>query len=57
MIESGGLKLDEDTQQVLSTAETIMVTYDYHQQKSIVVPDAWRMAIGELEGVDFGRKE
>ena len=48
---------DEDTQQVLSTAETIMVTYDYHQQKSIVVPDAWRMAIGELEGVDFGRKE
>ncbi len=44
---------DEDTQQVLCTAETIMVTYDYHQQKSIPVPDTWRKAIAELEGVEF----
>ena len=47
---------DEDTGKVLSTAETIMVTYDYHQQKSIIVPDEWREAIGELEGADFQRK-
>lgn len=47
---------DEDTGKVLSTAETIMVTYDYHQQQSIVVPDEWRKAISKLEGVDFGRK-
>ena len=44
---------NEETQQVLSTAETIMVTYDYHQQKSIIVPDEWRKAISELEGVEF----
>ena len=48
---------DEDNGKVLSTAETIMVTYDYHEQTSIVVPDEWREAISELEGVDFRRKE
>mgnify|MGYP000844651337 FL=1 len=44
---------DEDTRQVLSSAETIMVTFDYHQQQSIPVPDAWRQAISALEGVAF----
>ncbi len=47
---------DEDIGKVLSIAETIMVTYDYHQQKSIIVPDEWREAIGNLEGVDFRKK-
>ena len=47
---------DEDTQQVLATAETILVAYDYHQQKSTVVSDTWRKAISELEGIDFTQK-
>ncbi len=46
---------DEDTQKVLATAETILVAYDYHQQKSTVVSDEWRKAT-ELEGVDFTRQ-
>jgi acyl-CoA thioester hydrolase len=44
---------DEDTRQVLASAETIMVTFDYHQQKSIPVPEKWRSAISQREGVDF----
>ena len=48
---------DEDTQEILAKAETIMVTYDYHAQKSIPVPDRWREAISQFEGLDFSRKE
>jgi acyl-CoA thioester hydrolase len=47
---------DDETQQVLAKAETIMVTYDYHQQQSIPVPESWRNAISALEGVDFTQK-
>jgi len=46
---------DEATQPVLSTPETIMVTYAYPLPKSMVVPEAWRRAISELEGADFTR--
>ena len=48
---------DELTNQVLATAETIMVTYDYHQQKSIPIPDKWRQAISLREGVDYTKKK
>ncbi len=44
---------DEQTGQVLATAETIMVTYDYRQQKTIAVPAEWRQAISKLEGIQF----
>lgn len=47
---------DEDTREVLAKAETIMVTYDYHAQKSIPVPDRWREAISQFEGVAFTSK-
>lgn len=47
---------DDETQKVCATAETIMVTYDYHQQKSIPIPEKWRQAISEREGVDFIQK-
>lgn len=44
---------DDESGQVLATAESIMVTYDYRQQKSIPVPSEWRNAISELEGKQF----
>lgn len=44
---------DDQSGQLLATAESIMVTFDYHQQKSILVPDQWRQAISQLEGKDF----
>ena len=44
---------DEDTQEVLATAETVMVTFDYRQQKSIPVPEGWRKSISQYEGIDF----
>ena len=46
---------DEETQEVMAKAETIMVAYDYKTQKSIPVSDTWRKAISQLEGVDFSR--
>lgn len=47
---------DEETKEIMAKAETIMVTYDYHKQKSIPVPDTWRKAISQLEGIDFSSK-
>lgn len=48
---------DDETKQVMATAETIMVTYDYHQQKSIPIPEKWRQAISQREGVDTNKKQ
>lgn len=44
---------DDDTQQVLARAETIMVTFDYQNQKTMPVPQQWRQAISTYEGSDF----
>jgi acyl-CoA thioesterase FadM len=44
---------DDATQQVLARAETIMVTYDYNQQKTIPVSAEWRSVISSFEGRDF----
>lgn len=42
---------DATTQAVLATGTTIQVAYDYRQQKSIPIPEPWRKAIGEFEGL------
>ncbi len=42
---------DSDTGAVLGRGETVMVAYDYRAQSSIPVPDAWRKAISEFEGL------
>lgn len=42
---------DCDTGKVMARSETVMVTYDYHQQKSIPVPPHWRKKIAEFEGI------
>lgn len=47
---------NDETRQVFATAETIMVTYDYHLQKSIPIPENWRQAISVREDVDYTRK-
>lgn len=44
---------DNKSGQILATAESIMVTYDYRQQTSIPVPTQWRNAISALEEVEF----
>ena len=44
---------DADDGKLLAIAEVVGVTYDYRSQKTIQVPDEWRRAIGEFEGVDF----
>jgi acyl-CoA thioester hydrolase len=45
---------DETTGQVLSTAESVMVAYDYHTHQSMRVPDEWRRRISEFEGIEPG---
>lgn len=42
---------DADSQAVLSTAEFVMVAYDYHAQTSISVPAEWRRKICEFDGL------
>jgi acyl-CoA thioester hydrolase len=45
--------LDESTGQLLATAESVMVAFDYNTQKSIPVPPEWRAKICAFEAADF----
>lgn len=44
---------DSKTGQVVSTAETVMVAYDYHRRASKPVPEDWRNKISAFEGREF----
>lgn len=44
--------VDVQTEEVLTRADTIMVSYDYVQKTSMPIPDAWRKAIGAFEGME-----
>jgi acyl-CoA thioester hydrolase len=41
--------VDAKTGEVSSRCETVIVTFDYHTQKSIPVPDEWRAKISAFE--------
>jgi acyl-CoA thioester hydrolase len=41
---------DVDSGQEMATARSVIVTYDYRQQRSIKVPQTWREAIESFEG-------
>ncbi|RCK72985.1 MAG: 4-hydroxybenzoyl-CoA thioesterase family active site [Anaerolineae bacterium] len=43
---------DGDNHAEFATASTIQVAYDYRQQKSIPIPEAWRRAISAFEGLE-----
>jgi len=45
---------DADTGEVAATAETVMVSYDYHADRSRILPDEWRQRISEFEGIPAG---
>ena len=44
---------DLDTGKPLATAETVMVSFDYHTHTSKPVPDEWRQKISAFEGKEF----
>ena len=46
----------EDGSPLYARAETIMVTYDYHDKKSVPVSDEIRKRISDFEGKDFTKK-
>ena len=43
--------VDAATGRILARAEVVMVTYDYHAQKAIPIPQEWREKIIEFEGL------
>jgi acyl-CoA thioester hydrolase len=45
--------VDEANGQLLATAESVMVAFDYNTQQSIPVPAGWRAKISAFEGVEF----
>ena len=42
---------DAQTGQELATGSSVQVAYDYRSAKTIPLPDHWRKAIGEFEGL------
>ena len=43
--------LDADTGDVYATGEVVLVAYDYHQGKTIFIPDDWRGKISSFEKI------
>lgn len=46
--------VNEDTGEVKSTAEFVMVAYDYQNQKSVPIWPEWREKISAFEGIPAG---
>lgn len=42
---------DADSGRLLATGSTVLVTYDYHQNQTIPVPESWRQAVAAYEGI------
>jgi acyl-CoA thioester hydrolase len=43
--------VDADTGRELAKGEVVVVTYDYKEEKTIPIPQAWREKITEFEGL------
>ena len=41
-----------ETGEVFASGEVVMVTYDYHTENTIPIPDEWRRIIAKFENVD-----
>jgi len=44
--------IDSDTQEVKSRCLSVMVLYDLERQQTIPLPDEWRKAISDYEGLE-----
>jgi acyl-CoA thioester hydrolase len=52
-LEFSSIIEEEGTAKVMATAETVMVSYDYHTEATKPVPDDWRKKISHFEGVNY----
>jgi acyl-CoA thioester hydrolase len=43
---------DVESRQEMAKARSVIVAYDYHEGKSIIVPQSWRDAIKSFEGLE-----
>ena len=41
-----------ETGEVLATGEVILVAYDYHAEKTVLIPDEWREKISKFEDLE-----
>ena len=39
-----------DRGEIFASATTVLVSYDYHQQTTILIPENWRITIRNFEG-------
>jgi len=46
--------IDVESDKELAKAEIVIVAYDYRQEKTIPIPQAWREKIIEFEGLKLG---
>lgn len=44
--------VDADNGELYATGEVVLVTYDYHQRKSVPIPDDWRKIISSFERIE-----
>lgn len=44
---------DADSERLLATGSTVLVTFDYRQNQTISVPESWRRAITAYEGIQY----
>jgi len=44
---------DSNSEQIMATAETVMVSFDYKTQSTTAVSKKWRELISKFEGVQF----
>lgn len=42
---------DGDNGEELATGSTVLVTYNYHTQETLPIPETWRQAISKFEGI------
>jgi len=47
---------DIKADQQLARGSTALVTYDYHQGRTIPIPDHWRQKIADFEGLNFSNQ-
>ncbi len=43
--------VDQQSGEVYASGEVVLVAYDYRKGETIPIPDEWRRAIGEFEGL------
>jgi acyl-CoA thioester hydrolase len=47
------IRIKNGKEELIANAKSVLVMYDYEKEVSIPIPDHWRQAIAEYEGIRF----